>query len=183
MPVKRLAYMHAKLVALLVLCNASAVLGQDRLEPTSYTRGLEQDPVRGRIIAVVDGDTVKVLTANQQLIKVELAFIDCPELHQTFGNRAKQAMSILLFGRQVELKPHEINRYGSLVAMVYVDGTDAGLQLLKAGMAWPQYRDLSEAPADVQYRYLAAGGLAKEQRIGLWIDPKPVPPWEWRRVK
>jgi endonuclease YncB( thermonuclease family) len=150
MPVKRLAYMHAKLVALLVLCNASAVLGQDRLEPTSYTRGLEQDPVRGRIIAVVDGYTVKVLTANQQLIKVELAFIDCPELHQTFGNRAKQAMSILLFGRQVELEPHAINRYGSLVAMVYVDGTDAGLQLLKAGMAWPQYRDLSEAPADVQ---------------------------------
>jgi micrococcal nuclease len=94
-----------------------------------------------------------VLTANQQLIKVELAFIDCPALHQTFGNRAKQAMSMLLFGRQVELKPHAINRYGSLVAMVYVDGTDAGLQLLKAGMAWPQYRDLSEAPADVQYRY------------------------------
>jgi endonuclease YncB( thermonuclease family) len=67
--------------------------------------------------------------------------------------------------------------------MVYVEVTDAGLEMLKAGMAWPYYRHLSEAPADVQYRYLAAGELAKGQPIGLWADAEPVPPWEWRRAK
>jgi micrococcal nuclease len=56
-------------------------------------------------------------------------------MHQPFGYRAKQAMSSLFFGRQVELKPHGINRYGRLVAMVYVEDTDAGLEMLKAGMA------------------------------------------------
>ena len=65
--------------------------------------------------------------------------------------------------------------------MVYVEDADAGLEMLKAGMAWPYYRYLGEAPADVQYRYLAAGELAKGQRIGLWADSVPVPPWEWRR--
>jgi len=104
-------------------------------------------------------------------------------MQQPFGYRAKQMMSIFLFGRQVQLKPLTIDRYGRLIAMVYIDGIDAGLQLLKAGLAWPHYRDLGEAPADVQHRYLAAGGLAKEQGIGLWIDPNPVPPWEWRRAK
>jgi len=65
--------------------------------------------------------------------------------------------------------------------MVYVEDADAGLEMLKAGMAWPYYRYLGEAPADVHYRYLAAGELAKGQRIGLWADSAPVPPWEWRR--
>jgi endonuclease YncB( thermonuclease family) len=76
--------MSSKLVALLVLLSALAVLGQDRFKPTSYTRGLEQEPVRGRIIAVVDGDTVKVLTAAKQQIRVRLAFVDAPEKGQAF---------------------------------------------------------------------------------------------------
>jgi micrococcal nuclease len=112
---------------------------------------------------VTDGDTIRILTAKQQLIKVRVAFIDCPEAHQPFGTRAKQAMSSLVFDRDVELRPHAIDRYGRLVAMVYVDGTDAGLELLKAGMAWPYYRYLNEAPADVQYRYLAYGSAHANQ--------------------
>jgi hypothetical protein len=58
--------MLTRLVALLVLLSALAVLGQNRLQPTSYTRGLEQEPVRGRITGIVDGETVKVLTAAKQ---------------------------------------------------------------------------------------------------------------------
>jgi len=128
--------MLAKLIALLVLSSALAVLGQDETTPTTYPRGLDQEPVRGRITGIVHGDTIKVLTASHQFIKVRLAFIDCPEMHQPFGYRAKQAMSSLVFGRQVELKPHTIDRYGTLVTMVYVEDTDAGLEMLKAGMAW-----------------------------------------------
>jgi endonuclease YncB( thermonuclease family) len=22
---------------------------------------------------------------------------------------------------------------------------------------------------------------AREARIGLWVDPNPIPPWEWRK--
>ncbi len=90
------------------------VIGQDRLQPTSYTRALEQEPVRGRIIAVVDGDTVKVLTAAKQQIRVRIAFVDAPEKGQAFGQRAKAAMSELVFDKDVELLPHSIDRYGRL---------------------------------------------------------------------
>ena len=93
--------------------------------------------VQGCCVAITDGHTIKVLTASQQFIKFRLAFIDCPEMHQPFGYRAKQAMSSLLFGRQVELNPYGVDRYGRLVAMVYVEDTDAGLEMLKAGMACP----------------------------------------------
>src|SRR5215510_11654261 len=128
--------MLTRFIALLILSGALAVLGQDRLEATSYTRGLEQEPVRGRTIGVTDGDTIKVLTAAKQQIRVRIAFVDAPEKGQAFGQRAKAAMSELVFGKDVKLRPHAIDRYGRLVARVLIDNQDAGLELLKQGLCW-----------------------------------------------
>jgi endonuclease YncB( thermonuclease family) len=75
--------MLAKLIALLVFCGALTGLGQDRLKPASYARSSEQEPVRGRTVGVTDGDTIKVLTAAKQQIRVRLAFIDAPERRQS----------------------------------------------------------------------------------------------------
>lgn len=59
--------MLAKLIALLVLSSALAVLGQDETTHTTYPRNLDQEPVRGRIIGAIDGDTIKVLTPANKL--------------------------------------------------------------------------------------------------------------------
>jgi micrococcal nuclease len=83
-------------------------------------------------------------------------------------------MSRLVFGKDVELRPQGRDRYGRLVALVYVEGTDVGFELLTAGPAWPFYRYLAGAPAEVQASYSAAGERAREERIGLWIDLNPV---------
>ena len=117
-----------------------------------HTYGLdrEQEPVRGRCVAVIGGDTIRVLTADQQLLRVRLAFIDAPKRRQAFGIRAKQAMSDLVFGHEVTLYPHSIDRYGRTVAIVYADDKDVGLEMLKAGLAWPYYRYLLQAPASAQ---------------------------------
>jgi hypothetical protein len=61
--------MLAKLIALLVLSSALAGLGQDETTQTKYPRNLDQEPVRGRIIGAIDGDTIKVLTARRQAAK------------------------------------------------------------------------------------------------------------------
>ena len=61
--------MLAKLIALLVLSSALAVLGQDETTHTTYPRNLDQEPVRGRIIGAIDGDTIKALTASRQAAK------------------------------------------------------------------------------------------------------------------
>jgi len=44
--------------------------------------------------------------------------IDAPEKGQPFGQRAKAALSELMFGKDVKLRPHTIDRYGRLVARV-----------------------------------------------------------------
>jgi endonuclease YncB( thermonuclease family) len=173
--------MLARLFALIVLCTAFAVSAQDRSQAASYARRAQKEAILGRVIGVTDGDTVKVLTADNQQIRVRIAFIDAPERRQAFGQRAKQAMSELAFDKEVELRPHTVDRYGRLVARVLVDGQDAGLELLKQGLCWMYEKYVIEAPLELQVSYRAAEALARSDRIGLWQDSDPVPPWQWRK--
>jgi endonuclease YncB( thermonuclease family) len=99
--------------------------------PVTYTFGLEHVAIHGRITGIVDGDTINVLIFGKQQIRVRLAFVDAPEKGQAFGQRAKQAMSELVFGKDVKLRPHTIEGYGRLVARLIIDNQDAGLELLK----------------------------------------------------
>jgi micrococcal nuclease len=106
-----------------------------------------------------------------------------PEKGQAFGQRAKQAMSELVFGRDVGLRPHSIDRYGRLVARVLVDNQDAGLELLKQGFCWVYEKYVAQASAEIQAAYRSAQSAAQSEKTGLWQDPNPVPPWEWRKEK
>jgi len=101
--------MPIRLIALLVLSSVLAVFGQDQRKPATYYLGLEQEPIRGRTIGITDGDTIKVLSADKEQILVRIAFIDAPEKGQPFGERAKQALSKLVFDKEVELRPHTID--------------------------------------------------------------------------
>ena len=65
----------------------------------------------GPLISVLDGDTIKVLY-NTHPERVRLSGIDCPEKGQAFGNRAKQAGSAVVFGRDVILQTHGEDKYG-----------------------------------------------------------------------
>ena len=59
-------------------------------KPTAYSRGIGQEPVTGRITGTIDGNTIVVLTAGQQLIKIELAFVDCAEMNGSAVGPNKQ---------------------------------------------------------------------------------------------
>ena len=175
--------MLTRFIALLVLSGVLGVLGQDAPEPVTYTFGLEHVSLHGRITGIVDGDTINVLILGKQQIRVRIAFVDAPEKGQAFGQRAKQAVSELVFGKDVKLRPHAIDRYGHLVARVIIDNQDAGLELLKQGLCWVYEKYVSEAPLEIQTSYWAAQAAAQSGKVGLWQDPVPVPPWEWRKQK
>jgi endonuclease YncB( thermonuclease family) len=175
--------MLTRLIALLILSGVLGVLGQDAPTPVSYTSGLDHMSIHGRITGIVDGDTINVRILGKQQIRVRIAFIDAPEKGQPFGQRAKQAMSELLFGKDVELQAHTIDRYWRLVARVLIDGQDAGLELLKQGLCWVHEKYVGEAAAEIQTGYRDAQHKAEAERVGLWQDPDPVPPWQWRKEK
>ena len=60
--------------------------------------------------------------------------------------------------------------------MVFVDDTDVGLELVKAGLAWVYEHYLPEASLQIQQSYTTAESAARTLRIGLWSDSNPVPP-------
>lgn len=127
-----------------------------------------------RVVGVSDGDTVTCLTAEKQQIKVRLAQIDAPEKDQAFGQKSKQALSDLVYGKQVTLQPETTDKYGRTVARVVVGGVDANLAQVNAGMAWVYTQYAREQS------YFATEKQARANRSGLWSDPNPIEPSKWR---
>ena len=127
-----------------------------------------------RVIRIGDGDTITVLDGSTQ-VRIRLAEIDCPELNQPWGRRAKQLTAELVFGQVVTVRGQGQDRYGRLIAHVQTEaGTDLNTELVRAGLAW-HYRLYS--------RSISLSRLEDEARraqLGLWADPAPTPPWDWR---
>jgi endonuclease YncB( thermonuclease family) len=95
-----------------------------------------------------------------------------------FGS-AKHVTSRLVIGKEVTLQTHGQDRYNRTLADVFLrNGTHVNHTLVKEGWCW-------------WYRKYALGdtvleGLeqdAREAKKGLWADPRPVPPGEWRKRK
>ena len=130
----------------------------------------------GNVVGVADGDTITVLRGREQ-IKVRLAEIEAPEKAQPFGNKSKQALSALVYGKAVLVVDQGQDRYKRTIGRVYQDDVDVSAEQIKQGMAWV-YRKYSK---DVSL--LSLEDEAKAQRLGLWADAEPVPPWEWRHSR
>lgn len=127
------------------------------------------------VVGISDGDTIKVRCSDRPQMIVRLAEIDAPEKAQPFGRRSRETLSTLCFGKQAEIRPSTRDRYGRTVARVICAGTDANAAMVRAGMAWAYTRYLT----DPQIRAMEV--VARRERLGLWADAHPVPPWEWRK--
>jgi len=132
----------------------------------------------GSVISVLDGDTIEVLH-NNRAERIRLNGIDCPEKAQPYGKRAKQAAAELVFGKDVTIQTHGHDKYTRTIGDVILpDGTNVNQTLVKEGWCW-WYRKYS--PGDAVLEELERD--AREGRKGLWADPQPVPPWEWRKKR
>jgi ATP-dependent hsl protease ATP-binding subunit hslU len=126
----------------------------------------------GKVVSTHDGDTITILQGKQQ-VKVRLYGIDAPELKQPYGKKSKQFLANLIAGEVVEVEESGKDRYKRTIGTIYLNGTDINAQMVASGYAWA-YRKFSK-------KYTAQESKAKSQRLGLWRDKEPTPPWEWRK--
>jgi len=137
--------------------------------------------VEGRVVGVSDGDTITVLDDSKTQHKIRFAGIDAPEKGQAFGNASKESLSRLVFNKRIEARCRKRDRYKREVCAVFVGSRDVGLEMVRAGMAW-WFREYShEQGTQERLVYRDEGESAKAARRGLWKDPSPTPPWEWRK--
>lgn len=127
-----------------------------------------------QVIGIADGDTLTLLV-NKRPLKIRLANIDAPEKSQAFGERSRQSLSELCFGKDASYATQDIDRYGRTVAVVTCDGVEANRTQVERGMAWvyTKYNKDLALPALQE--------AARSARRGLWRDTDPLPPWEFRK--
>jgi endonuclease YncB( thermonuclease family) len=128
-----------------------------------------------KVVAVYDGDTVTCLDENNQQQKVRLADIDAPESGQDFGKASREALATMVFGRTVQVVDSGRDRYGRWIGRLSVDGTDVNREMVATGMAW-HYAEYSQDDT-----LAAVQAQAQAQKVGLWSQPNPMPPADYRR--
>lgn len=171
-PLSRRHALRAGLSIALLLCvgqvSAREIAPGANVAPAPSTR-------RGAAVVtgVADGDTLYA-EIDGRSIRIRLAQIDAPERAQAFGRRSEQSLRELVGKKKVELSWKSLDRYGRPIAQISVDGLDVNAEQVRRGFAWV-FRRYSKDEA-----LLALEAQAKAAGLGMWADPHPVPPWDWR---
>jgi len=139
--------------------------------------------IHGRVVGVSDGDSVTVLDAKKTPYKIRLAGIDAPERAQAYGQKAKESLSDLVFGKSVDVEWSKQDRYGRIVGMVMLGGVDINLEQIKRGMAWHYKQYQNEQSPEDRVAYAQFESQARDKRLGLWRDPASIEPSVFRQKK
>jgi endonuclease YncB( thermonuclease family) len=139
------------------------------------------DTLTGAVVRIDDGDSLEVRDAAGQRHRVRLRGIDAPERAQPHSKVARRNLSRLTRGRPVTVSYDGVDKYGRLLAWVYVDdGASINLLQVRAGLAW--HYAFPGNPWTVDDHLLArAEREARTARLGLWSRSNPLPPWQYRK--
>ncbi|HOY30358.1 MAG TPA: thermonuclease family protein [Bacteroidales bacterium] len=141
----------------------------------SYEKG---DKIKGRIIAVVDGDTYDILLKNKRKIRVRMEGIDAPEKGMSFYRAAKNHLARLCLLKTATVKITGRDKHERFLGFTYLDdGTELSHEMIKSGLAWHFKKYNSDADLS------ALEKEAKKSAVGLWSEKNPVAPWEIRKLR
>lgn len=133
--------------------------------------------LQGRVIRVMDGDTVEILDGGNQTHRIRLYGVDAPEKAQDFGQVSKQFTAGIAAGRQVTVEVIDTDRYGRSVGVVRVGSVILNSELVRTGHAWV-YTQYCKKDFCQQWKQLENN--ARTGRHGLWAQ-QAVAPWIWRK--
>ena len=134
------------------------------------------------VVGVNDGDTVTVFFADEKRQqKIRLATIDAPEYAQPYGKKSRQYLSDLVFKKKIRLRELGRDKYGRIIGEIFIDEKNINVEQIKSGFAWHYKHHERQQSYKERVIYSEAEKYAREQRLGVWQDDNPIPPWEYRR--
>jgi endonuclease YncB( thermonuclease family) len=138
---------------------------------------------------LVYGDTIRIRPVNSQTdITIRLVGIDAPETSKSkrkpghlFGQAATKHLAGLVLNKTVTLQEYGHDRYGRTLAVVFVNGNNVNLEMVRAGLA-EVYRGTPAKGFDSD-PYWKAEKQAREAGRGMWVlRDKYVSPRDWRKM-
>lgn len=136
--------------------------------------------LQGRVVRILDGDTVELLVGGFRTERIRLVGIDAPEKGQPFGTASRKRLASLCFLRDLQVRADKRDRYGRLLGRLFAGGEDLNRRMIAEGMAWHYAQYAREQPLGERTGDARAEQEARAARRGLWSDPDPVAPWDWR---
>jgi endonuclease YncB( thermonuclease family) len=135
--------------------------------------------IRGKVVAISDGDSFTIQTEDKQRILIRLAEIDAPESGQAWGRSAKRALSRLIYAKAVRVETSGVDQQGRTLGRVYVKNVDVNVEMVRRGSAHAYREYLTDASL------ITVEDEARSARRGLWSQraSQTTPPWEWRHDK
>jgi endonuclease YncB( thermonuclease family) len=170
-------FMVSASVALLVLLSCfNACTNLDR-SANGKDQQAQSKKTDGRVVAISDGDTFRLLTNDKKTVRIRMHGIDAPEKGQDFGTRSREVLSELIFSKDVRIEQKSKDRYGRIVAIVYTNGLNVNEEMLRRGMVW-HYKEYDKNPDWAKLEQ-----WARSKKMGLWQQYRPTPPWQFRKEK
>lgn len=135
----------------------------------------DNEGMSGKVLRVIDGNSLEVLSDGNEAYNIQLVGIDCPEIGQAFGEQAKEHLEKLVLNKTVTIYLKGKDRKGNHLAVVYArKETDVRIELLRQGLAWTAERN-PDPDLEVHRK------TAEEKQKGLWSSAERIPPWIYRR--
>ena len=130
--------------------------------------------IAGKVVTVIDGNTLEIFTSENETYKILLYGIDSPELDQEYGEKAKRFLEKLTLNKSINVEIQGKDRLGNRLGIVMIDGEDPREKLLEEGLAWTAERNPIVEFENIKEK-------SREKGKGLWKEKDPTPPWIFRR--
>lgn len=132
-------------------------------------------------ITVSDGDTISFNYGGSR-VRVRLVGIDAPEKAQVYGSQSREGLRQCISGGKGLVSYNKKDQYGRVLGQVIVNGVNCNVRQVINGNAWYYEQFSNEVPLAMGSQLSQAQANARARRIGLWQNPSPQQPWEWRKL-
>ena len=134
------------------------------------------ETITGKVVRVIDGDTVVLLVAGNKQERIRLADIDAPERGQEFSEKSRQLLSSLVANKTVRVEYSGRDMYGRILGTVCVGRKNVNEEMVRQGLAWEYRTNRNKKIKELQAE-------AQRKRLNIFSARNPINPYDYRRGK
>lgn len=146
----------------------------------------------GKVTRILDGDTIEIKNDRGQSVRIQLAYIDAPDMDSKTGEtqplhqESMNTLDRIIHDKEVIIESLGVDRFKRIEGIVFLGKLNVNLEMVRKGMA-EIYYPVRLKPGDYNQQYVSkfidAEKLAKKSKAGVWGIENYSSPYKFRRRK